>query len=150
MTGRYRHSFECLTKEILVRLQDNQIPLFKTLRTNYPARNWCSKEALVDDSYWTLERCITEAAKYQTREDWEKSSPNSYQKAINRGWLTKCTTHIIGFRRKPAVPAVWTLERCLETAKLCQKRTEFKQKFHYPYEKARQNGWLEICCAHMK
>ena len=56
----------------------------------------------------------------------------------------------VGFKRKPAVPVIWTLERCAETARQCQKRAEFKKRFHYPYEKARQNGWLEACCAHMR
>ena len=127
-----------------------QSSFIKSLRSNFPVRSWCSSPSLSDDGYWTLDLCKEEAAKYQTRDDWEQGSPVSYQKAINRGWLIKCTAHIVGFRRKPAVPAIWTLERCVETAKQCQRRAEFKERFHYPYEKARLNGWLDICCAHMR
>lgn len=131
-------------------LQNTQVPLFKSLRTNYPVRNWCLNQSIAEESYWTLERCIEEASHFPTREQWEKESPVSYTKAIKRGWLTKCTAHIKGFKRKPAVPAVWTLEQCIEMGKQCKTRTEFKKRFHYPYEKARLNSWLDICCAHMK
>ena len=126
-----------------------QIEYFRSFRTQSPIRTWCSPNAFVDDSCWTLELCIEEARKYQSREEWEKQSPISYKKAIKRGWLTKCAIHIKDFRRKPTTTAVWTLKRCHEAAKQCQKRAEFKERFHYPYEKARLNGWLDICCAHM-
>jgi len=126
---------------------------FKSFRPQVPVRTWAStnseNQPLVGDSFWTFDRCKVEAQRFSSRDEWEKLSPASYQKAINRGWLTKCTTHIVGFKRKPAVPAIWTLERCIETAVKCQKRADFKRRFHYPYEKARLNGWLEICCAHM-
>jgi len=129
--------------------QSNQIPLYKTFRTTNPTRNWCTNQSLVEESYWTLDRCIEEASHFSTREQWEKESPVSYRKAIKRGWLTKCTTHITGFHRKPAVPATWTLGRCIEAGRQCQKRSEFKKRFHYAYERARLKGWLDTCCAHM-
>lgn len=127
----------------------NQPPICSLFRATMPVRNWCTKKPLEEESYWTLERCIEEASNFPTREQWENESPVSYRKAIKRGWLTKCTTHIKGFKRKPSVPATWTLEKCLESGRQCQKRTEFKKRFHYAYELARQQGWLDICCAHM-
>ena len=129
--------------------QSNQIPFFKLLRTNKPVRNWCLNLSVAEESYWTLERCIEEASHFLTREQWEEESPVSYRKAIKRGWLTKCTIHIEGFKRKPTVIATWTLERCIEAGRRCQKKTEFKNRFNYAYEKARQQGWLDACCAHM-
>lgn len=130
--------------------QNIQSNFIKSFRSHTPVRTWCIDQTRSEDSYWTLMLCMEEATKYQSREEWEQKSPISYQKAIKRGWLTKCTSHLKDFRRKPSVPAMWTLERCIETAKQCSKRAEFKEKFHYPYEKARLNGWLDICCAHMK
>ena len=130
--------------------QSNQVPHYKQFRTTTPVRNWCLHQSVVEESYWTLERCIEEASHFPTREQWEKESPVSYGKAIKRGWLTKCTTHIKGFRRKPSVPATWTLERCIDAGRQCQKRAEFKKRFHYAYELARLRGWLDICCEHMK
>lgn len=129
--------------------QISEVPLYKQFRTKTPVRNWCLNQSVNEESYWTLERCIAEASNFSTREQWESESPISYGKAIKRGWLTKCTTHIKGFRKKPAVPATWTLERCLDAGRQCQKRSEFKKRFHYAYELARLKGWLDICCAHM-
>lgn len=129
--------------------QSYQIPPYKQFRTTKPERSWCTNQSLVGGSYWTLERCIETAKQYPTREQWEKESPTSYQKALKRGWLTKCAAHIKGFKRKATVPTKWTLERCIEAAKECKTRIEFKKRFDYPYEKARLNGWLDVCCAHM-
>ena len=132
-----------------MQVQSNLVPLYKQFRTTTPVRNWCLNHSVVEESYWTLELCIEEASNFSTREQWERGSPVSYGKAIKRGWLTKCTTHIKGFQRRPAVPATWTLERCIEAGRQCQKRSEFKKRFHYAYERARLKGWLELCCAHM-
>ena len=129
--------------------QSNQVPFHKLFRTTTPVRNWCLNQSVMDEGYWTLERCIAEASHFQTRDEWEKESPVSYGKAIKRGWLTKCTTHIKGFRKKPTVPAKWTMEKCVEVGRQCQKRAEFKKRFHYAYERARLQGWLDVCCAHM-
>jgi hypothetical protein len=129
--------------------QSNRIPLYKQFRTTTPERSWCRSQLQVEESYWTLEHCIEEASQFSSREQWEQESPVSYSKAIKRGWLTKCTTHIKGFQKKPAVPAIWTLEKCIEASRQCQKRSEFKKRFHYAYERARLKGWLDICCEHM-
>ena len=123
-------------------------------RHQAPVRTWCTgefhKQLTASEGYWTLDLCIKEAGKYQSRDDWQKNSPISYGKAIKRGWLTKCMAHIPGFRRNATVPAIWTLERCMDVALKCEKRVEFSRRFHYPYEKSRLSGWLDICCAHMK
>lgn len=81
--------------------------------------------------------------------EWDGCVPMSVSFATLDRTLTKCTTHIIGFKRKPAVPAKWNLEKCIEAGKNFKSRAEFKKKFHYPYEKARLNGWLNQCCVHM-
>jgi len=129
--------------------QSNHIPLYKQFRTTTPVRSWCSSQFQTEGSYWTLERCIEEASQFSSREQWEQGSPVSYGKAIKRGWLAKCTTHIKGFHKKPAVPAIWTLEKCIQASRQCQKRSEFKKRFHYAYERARLKGWLDMCCEHM-
>lgn len=129
--------------------QGSYVPLYKQFRTTKPERNWCSNQLLVDESYWTLDRCIKEASQFLSRDQWQQKSPISYSKAIKRGWLTKCTTHIKGFQKKPAVPPIWTLDRCIEAGKQCQRKSEFKRRFSYAYERARLKGWLEVCCAHM-
>lgn len=129
--------------------QSYHIPLYKQFRTTKPERSWCINQDQATEYNWTLERCIDAAKQFSTREQWEKECPASYQKAMKRGWLIKCTAHIKGFKRKPPVPATLTLERCIEKGRQCKTRTEFKKRFQYPYEKARLNGWLDICCTHM-
>lgn len=129
--------------------QSNRTPFYKQLRITTPERNWCINQSWTEEGCWTLERCIAESSHFLSREEWERESPVSYRKAIRRGWLTKCTAHIKDFKRKATVPAKWTLKLCLEAGNQCKTRTEFKKRFKYPYEKARLNGWLDICCAHM-
>lgn len=129
--------------------QANCKPIYKQFRTTTPERSWCINQAKTEECYWNLERCIEEAKQFPSREQWEEYSPVSYQKAIKRGWLTKCTSHIKGFKRKATVPAKWTIEQCIEAGKECKTLTEFKKRFQYAYEKARLNGWLDVCCAHM-
>ena len=130
--------------------QITQNQAYKALKSNVPVRNWCVSNQILDERYWTLERCIQEASCFPSRDRWEKESPVSYQKAIKRKWLTKCTTHIEGFRRKSGPASIWTLERCIEAGRACQKRSEFKRRFNYVYERARLKGWLDACCAHMR
>lgn len=115
-----------------------------------PVRSWVFNNLQTLESYWSLELCIEEAAKYKNRAEWEQSSPISYFKAIKRGWLTKCMKHDPSFRRKPSMPETWTFEKCIILAKTCKSRKEFKTTFSYPYEKARLKGWLDVCCSHMK
>lgn len=129
--------------------QSDLIPPYKQFRTTTPERSWCINRAKTEEYCWTLECCIEEAKQFPTREQWEKESPVSYQKALKRGWLTKCTTHIKDFKRKATVPAKWTLEQCIGVGKQCKTRAEFKKRFHYAYEKARLNGWLDVCCTYM-
>jgi len=48
--------------------------------------------------YWTLERCMEDARKYQTRGDWRRAklseTASGYNTAANKGWLDKCCRHM--------------------------------------------------------
>mgnify|MGYP000105405183 FL=1 len=132
-----------------MRSENIQSSFIKSFRSHIPVRTWCTNEKAVDDAYWTFDLCKAEASRYLSSEEWAKGSPASYKKAMINCWITKCTAHISNFRRPPAAQSVWTLAKCLEVGRQCKSRSEFKKRFHYPYEKARLNGWLEICCAHM-
>lgn len=114
-----------------------------------PVRNWCSNEAVANEAYWSLGLCIKEAAQYASREEWERSSPVSYTKAVRRGWLAKCLGHVPGPYRRATTPTFWTFEKCCEVSRVYRKRSEFRMANRYAYEKARLMGWLDICCSHM-
>ena len=44
--------------------------------------------------HWTLEACIGEAKKFQTRTSWQKSSKGSYLAAFRNGWFEECCAHM--------------------------------------------------------
>lgn len=52
-------------------------------------------------NHWTKENCKIEAAKYNTRGDFEKGALGAYTKARRKGWLDEICTHM-SFRQKGA------------------------------------------------
>ena len=47
------------------------------------------------NNYWTLERCLEEALKFETRTKWAKNGSGSYQFARINNWLEECTKHMV-------------------------------------------------------
>jgi hypothetical protein len=88
------------------------------------------------NGYWTKERCLEEAKKYQTAGEWENASKGSNLAAIRKGWYKECIAHMTP-KQKPA--GYWTKERCLEEAKKYTTRSEFYKTS--AYVTARKNGW---------
>jgi len=43
----------------------------------------------------------------------------------------------------------WKEQECIESAKKCNTRTEWKLKYKGAYASAKQNGWFEKCIVHM-
>jgi hypothetical protein len=39
------------------------------------------------NGYWTKEKCIEEAKKYNTIKEWKTNNQTSYNKAIKNNWL---------------------------------------------------------------
>lgn len=100
------------------------------------------------DGYWTIETCKESALKYNTRNDWKKSIDRSgYDAAIRNGWMEECCKHM---KRVFKPVGHWTLENCKEDALKYKTRLEWKKKHGHVYHIARENGWLEVCCSHMK
>jgi len=46
------------------------------------------------NGYWTKKRCMEEALKYKTRNEWRENSSSSHYSAKENGWLDECTTHM--------------------------------------------------------
>jgi hypothetical protein len=40
--------------------------------------------------YWTLERCMEDAKRFNFRTEWAKKSAASYRKALRKGWIDLC------------------------------------------------------------
>lgn len=104
-------------------------------------------ELVKPSNYWTLERCKAEAGKFNTRTQWQDNSGSSYLTAQRRGWLEECCAHMVSII-KPS--GFWTLERCMEDASHYSTRKNWSDAKGGAYNIASQNGWLELCCAHME
>ena len=98
-------------------------------------------------NYWTKERVIEEAQKYQTKVTFQKGSGGAFQKAWKEGWLKEACAHMIE-RKRPN--GYWTLENIRREAKKYKTRTEFMRKVSAAYNRARKEGWLQDVCAHME
>jgi hypothetical protein len=112
----------------------------------YKLKGWKGRGDRLPTNYWTKERCIEDARKYNSIIEWYKNS-KSYSPARLNGWLNECTTHMIQ-KQKP--PGYWTKERCLEIAIQYKTRTDWRKGHPASCEAARVNKqWYEECTAHM-
>lgn len=99
-----------------------------------------------DYKKWNKQECIEDALKYNTRSSWFKNS-KLYRTAHKNGWLDECCKHMKQII-KPNY--YWTKERCIESASLCETRSQFQKKFRGAYLSVKRNGWSEECYKHMK
>jgi hypothetical protein len=104
---------------------------------------------LAQKGYWTLEKCIEDAKQYKNLQEWSTAKPSGYSVARSKNWVSECTSHMID-GRKISQKIIWTYEKCIELAKQCNSRAEFKKRSGSAYLRARVNGWLDDCCVHMK
>ena len=44
--------------------------------------------------FWTFDRCMEDAAKYETRSDWVSASGGASMSARGNGWFDQCTAHM--------------------------------------------------------
>lgn len=103
-------------------------------------------EGCKPNGYWTKERCIEEAKKYQTKIKWKDNSGSSYSVACQNKWVYECTKHMIEKRHSVGY---WTKERCLEDALKYETRFEWQKSNHGSYGAAFRDGFLDECCTHM-
>jgi hypothetical protein len=107
-------------------------------------------------NYWTIELCMEDALKYNTKTKWKKNSKGAYTFALKNNCLNECCKHMKN--NKPnnqsrdllikSTKGYWTLERCKEEALKYISRTEWQRS--YSASVARRNGWVEECTKHMK
>lgn len=96
------------------------------------------------NGYWTKERCLEEAAKFETRQEFNNTP--AYQAAIRNGWLDEVMQHLPIIRRSIES---WTKEECSEEALRYTNRSDFSSESHGAYTAAKQKGWLNDICGHM-
>ena len=96
--------------------------------------------------YWTKEKCLENALKYNTRKEWFKKSGGAVKSAKKNGWYDECVKHMVRFYKPKGY---WTKEHCMEEALKFKTKSEW-DKATGGYEVARVNNWLDECCAHME
>lgn len=47
------------------------------------------------NGFWTKERCIADALKYNTVSEWQRSSKTACSQSSRKGWYAECTAHMI-------------------------------------------------------
>lgn len=97
------------------------------------------------NGYWTKERCLKEAKKYNTQFDWNKNSGSSYFAANREGWLRQCCRHM----KKQKPKGYWTKERCFKEAKKYKTTTKWIRANKSSYDISQRNGWFEEFTSHM-
>lgn len=98
-----------------------------------------------------FEYVFKDAQRFSSTAEWlnpKIGSPNSYKSAYRNGWLEECTKHM----KKPEFPRGYfsNLENCKLSSKNYDTPTKWRDGCPRAYDHARKNGWLEICCKHMK
>ncbi|WP_367971659.1 GIY-YIG nuclease family protein [Vibrio scophthalmi] len=99
------------------------------------------------NGFWDKEACEVEALKYTTRSDFSKGASGAYDSAKKNKWLEDICNHMTSVQRPTGY---WNKERCYEAALLYNTRTEFNLNNKSAYSSARNNGWLDEICSHMK
>lgn len=105
------------------------------------------EKPIAKKDYWTLERCKKDANQYHTTANWKSSGSTGFYYAKKNGWIDEC---IKGLKLVSNGQGYWNLERCKKNASTFVTRTQWMKSKLSGYQFARKNGWLEICCAHMK
>jgi hypothetical protein len=98
------------------------------------------------NNFWTLDNLIKDAKKYKSRREWKMNSPGAYSRALKDKLMNKCCNHMSASK----TARKWNLETCKVDALKYKTRKEWNIKSSGAYGKAFDNGWIELCCSHMK
>lgn len=96
--------------------------------------------------YWTKERCLKEALKYNSRVSFQKNSKGAQLSAYRHGWLDEICKHM---ERPINHNKIWYFENCKNEALKYNKESDFRKKSLGAYKAAIYNKWLDIICSHM-
>ena len=100
--------------------------------------------------YWTKEKCIDEALKYDMLSKFQKGSRGAYNRARKENWLDDICDHMINQHTKHKQNGYWTKGKCQEESIKYQTRVEYRKLSGHSYNIARLSGWLDDICSHMK
>jgi len=96
------------------------------------------------NNVWTKEKCIEEALKYKTKNEFRIKCTQAYGTSIRNEWIYEVCAHM---RRNKSY--VWSKEFCQDEALKFNTRNEFNKKSHYIYRMSLKNEWIDDICSHM-
>ena len=103
------------------------------------------KEKRKSPNFWTKEKIMEDAKKYDDVHIWLSNSGGAYNAAKKLGIYETVTVHM----KKNKVPAgTWTKERCKVDADQCKNSSDWKELFPLSYAAASQHGWLKELSFH--
>lgn len=91
--------------------------------------------------YWTYEKCLEEAKKYETLIDFHDKSSSAYTYSRKNNWLEKFTW--LESTRDKNYAKTYTIEELNELSTQCINRAEFKEKYYHAYNYARKNKLIQ-------
>jgi len=128
---------------------DSQAELIRDHRDVYSAikeHGW-QKECFVPmkgmkkpNGYWTLEKCMQEASKYDSPADMKRGNPKAYSAMKSHGWYELCCAEMKN-RRVPN--NFWNEERIIDVMLMTKTRTEFQDNYGGAYSAAIALGIYE-------
>ncbi len=95
--------------------------------------------------YWTLEKVLELAAKYDTIKDFRINHKNAYDIAVYHGWLDELKKIL-----KSGKGEWWTLDKVKERALKYNTLQDFYQNDLRAYEAAKRNKWMEEIGSHLE
>lgn len=86
---------EALAFDMKERWKKGHMSSYAAARVNNWVDDCCEHmiEHRKPNGYWTKERCIEEALKYDKVSFFEKKCPSGYRAARRNGWVSECTAH---------------------------------------------------------
>ncbi len=98
------------------------------------------------DGYWTKERCLEDALKYNNPTEWNAHSPSARDAAGKHGCYEECISHMT---KKREANGFWTIEKCLNEALKYTTRKEWRNNHRSSWSAAKRFGVYNECTAHM-
>ena len=92
------------------------------------------------NGYWTLEKCMQEASKYDSPADMKRGNPKAYTAMKSHGWYENCCAEMKS-RRVPN--NFWNEERIVDVLLTTKTRTEFQNAYSGAYGAATALGIYE-------
>lgn len=99
------------------------------------------------ERYWTKEKVAAVAARFDSRSAFKKAEGSVHSTASREGWLDEVCAHM---ERKKRRAGYWTKERLMAEAAEYETRMAFQKGSNSAYIIARNKGWLDEVCAHMR